>query len=127
MALFRCSVSGHATAGHRMTTSTRRARGRRRAIVTLTVPLVLGLAAIAAPGWGASSVTARVSVSSAGAEADGRSFGPSISVGGRFVAFSSDASNLVAGDTNDASDVFVRDRRDGATERVSLGAAGEEG
>jgi hypothetical protein len=39
------------------------------------------------------------------------------------VAFESDASNLVAGDTNGRMDVFVRDRQSGTTERVSLGPA----
>jgi uncharacterized repeat protein (TIGR01451 family) len=46
---------------------------------------------------------------------------------GRFVVFASAASNLVAGDTNGVGDVFVRDRRTGVTERVSLGRKGAEG
>lgn len=45
---------------------------------------------------------------------------------GRFVAFSSVATNLVAGDTNASSDVFVRDRLLGITERVSVGAGGAQ-
>ena len=40
---------------------------------------------------------------------------PAISADGRFVAFTSDATNLVPGDTNDATDVFVRDRQTGTT------------
>jgi Tol biopolymer transport system component len=53
----------------------------------------------------------RVSVSSGGVQANGHSFEPSISAGGRFVAFSSGATNLAAGnDTNGKSDVFLRDR-----------------
>jgi Tol biopolymer transport system component len=52
---------------------------------------------------------------------------PAISADGRFVAFSSSASNLVENDTNDASDVFVRDREKGTTERVSLSSEGKEG
>ena len=44
---------------------------------------------------------------SRGTEASG---GPAISATGRFVAFRSLATNLVAGDTNDAADVFLRDR-----------------
>src|SRR5207302_988 len=43
---------------------------------------------------------------------------------GRFVAFDSDATNLVAGDTNGATDVFVHDRQTGATERVSVTSGG---
>lgn len=41
---------------------------------------------------------------------DGHSFGASISADGRFVAFASDATNLVAGDTNNKRDVFIHDR-----------------
>jgi uncharacterized repeat protein (TIGR01451 family) len=46
---------------------------------------------------------------------------------GRFVVFASLASNLVPGDTNGLDDVFVRDRRTGVTERVSLGPRGVQG
>ena len=56
-------------------------------------------------------VTERVSVDSAGNQAGGgESFSPSISADGRFVAFYSQSNNLVAGDTNDAFDIFVHDR-----------------
>ncbi len=70
----------------------------------------------------------RVSVDSAGVEANLGSLGrPSISSDGRFVAFASDASNLVEADTNGTTDVFVRDRETGATSRVSVGSNGVEG
>jgi uncharacterized repeat protein (TIGR01451 family) len=46
---------------------------------------------------------------------------------GRFVVFASVASNLVPGDTNGVGDVFVRDRRSGVTERVSVGPKGVQG
>jgi len=65
----------------------------------------------------------RVSISTAGAEASGDDSaisGPSLSPDGRFVAFRSRASNLVSGDTNNASDVFVRDRVLNTTEIVSV-------
>ncbi|MDQ1502031.1 MAG: hypothetical protein QOI86_5371 [Actinomycetota bacterium] len=65
--------------------------------------------------------TERVSAGSDGAEGNRASDAPSISGDGRFVAFSSDATNLVPGDTNRKTDVFVRDRRLGTTTRVSLG------
>ena len=52
--------------------------------------------------------TKRVSVGSNGAEGDGDSYFPAISGNGRFVAFISSATNLVAGDTNGTADVFVR-------------------
>ncbi len=71
--------------------------------------------------------TRRVSVTSAGHQANGFSFDPAISADGRFVAFGSDASNLVSGDTNGSGDVFVRDCLLGTTERVSIGRDGEQG
>ena len=51
---------------------------------------------------------------------------PDISADGRYVAFDSDSSNLIKGDTNGTSDVFVRDLVSGRTERVSLGPDGEQ-
>lgn len=68
--------------------------------------------------------TQRVSVDSAGAEADKASFGPSISGDGRYVAFNSDATNLVPDDTNQATDAFVHDLVTGQTQRVSVDSAG---
>ena len=68
--------------------------------------------------------TTRVSVDSAGVEANGGSSNPSLSADGRFVAFESNASNLVANDTNVRLDIFVHDRQTGETTRVSLGPAG---
>ncbi|HEV8111364.1 MAG TPA: hypothetical protein VGR31_01185 [Planctomycetota bacterium] len=56
------------------------------------------------------ATTERASLGSSGAEGDARSSWPSISGDGRFVAFESDATNLVAGDTNGLTDIFVRDR-----------------
>jgi Tol biopolymer transport system component len=70
--------------------------------------------------------TRRVSVSSAGVQANGDSYDPVISADGRFVAFHSAASNLVGGDTNGVVDIFVRDRSTGRTSRVSVSSAGEE-
>jgi Tol biopolymer transport system component len=70
--------------------------------------------------------TRRVSVSSSGAEANGSSLASAISANGRYVAFLSDATNLVAGDTNGVSDIFVRDRSAGTTRRVSVSSAGLE-
>ncbi len=75
----------------------------------------------------ATGTTERVSVDSAGAAGNGSSFEGSISVDGRFVAFDSAATNLVAGDTNGVADIFVRDRATGTTERVSVDSAGAEG
>ncbi len=71
-------------------------------------------------------VTARVSVASDGSQANGRSFYASISVDGRFVVFTSSASNLVSGDTNASNDVFIRDLAAGTTSRVSVASDGTE-
>ena len=71
--------------------------------------------------------TERVSVDSFGVEGNQRSFFPSISSDGRYVAFYSYASNLVANDTNDKSDIFVHDRDTGTTTRVSAHSSSAEG
>ena len=68
--------------------------------------------------------TERISVSTAGRQADGGSYWPRISANGRFVAFASPASSLVPGDTNKANDVFVRDRVARKTVRVNVSSAG---
>jgi hypothetical protein len=75
----------------------------------------------------ATGITERVSVDSSGGEGNGDCFWPSISADGQVVAFSSAATNLVAGDTNHTWDVFVHDRATGITERVSVGSSGGEG
>ncbi len=69
-------------------------------------------------------ITERASVDSAGLGGNRTSDFPSISADGQFVAFSSQATNLVAGDTNGREDIFVHDRQTGATERVSVSTAG---
>ena len=74
-----------------------------------------------------SGTTQRVSVATGGTQGNGFSSEPAISADGRYVTFSSAASNLVPGDTNGAPDVFVRDRRSGTTQRVSVAAAGTQG
>ena len=74
--------------------------------------------------------TTRASVDSAGVQGNGASstlLAPAISADGRYVAFSSVATNLVTGDTNATYDVFVRDFQTGATVRASVDSAGVEG
>src|SRR4051794_22463668 len=94
-----------------------------------------GLLLVAAPAWAGS--TERVSVSSSGEQGNADSLGRSLSADGRFVAFTSYATNLVPGDTNGAGcdpgsyppcgqDVLVRDRKLGTTERVSLSSSGKQ-
>jgi Tol biopolymer transport system component len=86
---------------------------------------------------GCTPSTILVSVASDGTQGDGGSFFPAINASGRFVAFSSEATNLVAGDTNGLRDVFVHDRdvsNDGifdeagdiATVRVSVASDGTQ-
>jgi hypothetical protein len=79
-------------------------------------------------------LTTLVSVRSNGKAANGPSDAPAISGDGRFVGFHSEASNLVAGDTNGSNcpqicglDVFVHELSTGKTERVSVSASGAQG
>ncbi len=74
----------------------------------------------------AAHVTRRVSVGPGGAQANGSSHRPAVSAHGRYVAFSSFASNLVPGDTNGSFDVFVRDQLTHQTRRVSVGPGGAQ-
>ncbi len=102
------------------------------AFITLVAFVALGSVSAYA------AVTKRVSISSGGVQGDGDSgyfVSPpttdigevSISADGRYIAFQSTATNLVANDTNAKSDIFVRDRQTGVTERVSVSSVGEEG
>ena len=72
-------------------------------------------------------VTERVSVGSNEQQGTGGSLEPSLSANGRFVAFTSGVAVLVPGDTNGWADVFVRDRLNGTTERVSVSSGGVQG
>ena len=71
--------------------------------------------------------TTRVSTNSAGGEVHGFSQLDAISDDGRYVVFTSDATDVVAGDTNGYSDVFLKDRVTGVTTRVSTAADGTQG
>jgi Tol biopolymer transport system component len=100
-----------------------------RAIVAAVATMVVGtgLAAAATPaGVGSSAVTSRVPADRNGQQANGFSCCAAISADGRFVVFESSASNLVPGDTNNAQDVFVRDRLAQVTRRVSVGPGGQQ-
>jgi hypothetical protein len=79
---------------------------RHRAPLLVATTLLL---AMASPVVSAGGVTERVSISAAGEPANADNHEPSLSGGDRFVVFSSSARNLVPGDTNGKSDVFVRD------------------
>lgn len=72
-------------------------------------------------------MTERLSISTGGTQANGASYQASISADGRFIAFTSQANNLVQGDTNASTDVFVRDRLIHSTSRASVSTAGTQG
>lgn len=75
----------------------------------------------------ATDTLVRVSATADGIPADGFSFAPSVSADGRFVVFSSQASNLVPSDTNDITDVFLKDMVSGTVTRLSTAQDGQEG
>ena len=62
----------------------------------------------------------RASVTRSGAQANGSSHSPSVSVDCRYLAFVSDATNLVGGDRNGVADVFLKDLTTGAVQLVSV-------
>jgi hypothetical protein len=70
---------------------------------------VVSLLAVS-PAGDAAAQPVRVSVATDGTAGNNNSFTPAMSATGRFVAFTSFATNLVAGDTNGERDVFLRDR-----------------
>lgn len=99
-----------------------------KAVTLLTIAVLLSSSVFAtsrtvraAPGD-----TTRVSMDSVGTQANNASKRPSISSDGRFIAFESDASNLVANDTNAATDIFVKDRQTGEVTRVSVDSSGTQ-
>lgn len=90
---------------------------------------IITLAALVLVSTAPSATTARttrISVSSSRQQGDRPSFTAGISASGRFVAFTSQATNLVPGDTNDRQDAFVYDRRTGHTQRVSVSSSGAQ-
>jgi Tol biopolymer transport system component len=93
--------------------ASRHARRLRVATIAATVLTAGGCASIV-----------RASVDTAGGDPNNSSNRPSISADGRYVAFYSDASDLVPGDGNGAGDVFVRDVRTQTTTRVSVDTGG---
>jgi Tol biopolymer transport system component len=91
----------------------------------LTVVTIAVMILAAAP-FVYAGATERVSVDINGNQADSHSYGPSITPDGRYVAFSSYASDLVPDDTNGQMDVFVHDRQTGIIERVSVDSNGNQ-
>ncbi len=89
----------------------------------LCVCLVVGLGPVVAGAAGGDTVRVGLGVAGQGNDA---SFDPSVSADGRYMAFSSDATNLVVGDTNGRQDIFVQDRATGAVTRVSTATGGAQ-
>ena len=90
---------------------------------------VIGMSALvwsATLGVGVAQTTSRVSTNGTGMQVAGASRQASASADGRFVAFSSTAPTLVAGDANGSADIFVKDRQTGAVTRVSVRTGGTE-
>ncbi|MCL4252616.1 MAG: PD40 domain-containing protein, partial [Anaerolineae bacterium] len=73
------------------------------------------------------NTTIRVSEGLGGIQTNGASASGDISADGRYIVFQSDATNLIANDTNNKTDVFVKDMQTGTVIRVSVGPLGEEG
>src|SRR4051794_30107082 len=92
-------------------------------------PAVGGLlVASAAPAWAAGPEGGGAGPGGGqGKGGSGTGGGVAVSADGRFVVFNPRASNLGPGDGNDTDDPFVRDRRSGRTEKVSLGVGGAQG
>ncbi|MBI5870402.1 MAG: PD40 domain-containing protein [Actinobacteria bacterium] len=74
----------------------------------------------------ADGATVRVSTDAFGGQADAGSYEPSISPDNRYVVFRSDATNLIAGDTNGVSDIYLKDTQTGAISRVSTSDTGAQ-
>lgn len=93
----------------------------------LTAAGVIAAIALGSPSIVAAQRTTRVSVAHDGAENAGHSYWGAVSTNGRYVVFSSDATNVVPGDTNGKTDVFWRDTVTGQVRRVSVSGAGAQG
>ncbi|WP_405003240.1 hypothetical protein OHV13_01625 [Kitasatospora purpeofusca] len=105
--------------------------GRRRlaaGAALLAAGLLAGTAgtATAAPAAARSGGPTRVTTGPGGAQPDGAAWAEGLSADGRYAVIGADATNLVPGDTNGGTDVFVRDLATGRTERVSLTSSGAQ-
>jgi len=101
------------------------AGGRYSVFVVLAGVCLLALVG-AAGAVAAATTIERASVSSTGGQGDNASLPVWIGASGRYLTFTSFATNLVAGDTNGKRDVFLRDLQTGATQRVSLSDTGAQ-
>jgi RHS repeat-associated protein len=112
-------AAGRATTIHAATSST--------ALTDLTYTYdAAGNVTVVTSAAASTATTIRASTDSSGVQGNGASTSAAMSADGRWVAFTSAASNLVSGDTNAATDVFVRDRLTGAVERASVSSTGAQ-
>ena len=81
---------------------------------------------VASASAGPAAATMRVSISSSGQQADREAYAAGLSANGRLVLINAQATDLVPGDTNERWDVFVHDRSNGKTERVSVSTGGAQ-
>jgi len=96
-------------------------------VLGVALSVVLGGTIVAPSVSGAAGgVTARLSLNVDGLDADDASFEPAVTPDGRYVAFASDATDIVPNDENFSTDVFVLDTQTGAVERVSVASDGGE-
>jgi len=98
----------------------------RRVHISVFIGLLL-TALCAAPVARADVLAHLLRISLGSVEANDASFTPAVSTDGRWVAFSSDASNLVPGDYNHLRDVFLRNTATGDIRRVSVSSKGQQG
>jgi hypothetical protein len=100
----------------------------RRSLPICAAVTACALVLLPAGAFGVTAHTIAASVSSSGLQGNAGSGqgGVAVSADARFLAFVSDASNLVAGDTNGVADVFVRDQRVNTTTRVSISSGGAQ-
>ncbi len=70
--------------------------------------------------------TKRINLSANGTQANGSSDLGGLSNDGRYISYTSDASNLVPGDTNGQSDIFVYDLTTNSTQRINLASNGTQ-
>ncbi|MFI6403397.1 TolB family protein [Streptomyces sp. NPDC050548] len=96
-----------------------------RITVGLAAGVVLACTAVTATAAPHAPRVERISTGTHHTQADGASSAPAISANGRYVAFTSAATNLVTGDRNGVADVFLRDLRTGRTQRVAEGPASD--
>ncbi|GLY08495.1 hypothetical protein [Actinoplanes sp. NBRC 101535] len=99
---------------------------RRSFTVVAALTTLLAIPALSPPAYASGAEISKVSTPVTGTSTDGDSTTPVVSDDGRYVAFASGATNLVNGDTNNSYDIFLTDRRDGTTRRLSIAANGAQ-